>query len=404
MTYELSTPLPSLRLDLDLVEVMPGIVALYDGMGYTDSSIRLPTAMIDLLFQGGSGRTIAEVLSAGGAPEKFVDQTAFIDIVNLLDDEGFFETPEFYRRRDAIHREYNSLPVRPPAHAGYSYPENPNELREVLDQYLAEGSRDIPTTPPTGLFVPHIDPRVGGSTYGPGYNAIRATDADTFVILGVPHTMSYDRFMFSRMDFDTPIGRVETDREFIDDFRRNLSFTLTTDEAAHMNEHSIEFQTIFLRHLFTDRPIRIVPILLGPLSDYVETGHGGVERDEAWGELIQNLKDTAERLGRKVCWIASVDFCHVGRKFGDDYDAKDVFSEVRQHDLALIERAVEGDPDGFIRRLVENQNKYKVCGVSPMHALLRLLGPGKGELYAYDQWDESERDSGVSFASVALYR
>lgn len=404
MIYELSSPLPSLRPDLELVEVMPGIVALYDGMGYTDTSIRLPMTMIDLLLQGGTSETVAEILERGAAAGLVQPAETFLEIVNMLEDEGFFLSPGFFRRRDAIHNEYNALPVRPPAHAGSSYPEDPKELRETLDRFLIEGSADPPKKAAQGIFVPHIDPRIGGNTYGPAYNALRNSDADTFVILGVPHTMSYDRLMFSRMDFDTPIGRVETDREFIKDFREHLSFDLTRDEAAHMNEHSIEFQTIFLRHIFADRPIRIVPILLGSLSDFVESGHGGVERDDAWSEIYENLQATADRLGRKVCWIASVDFCHIGRKFGDSYDATEVFDKVRAHDLKLIEGSVEGDASGFIQPLIENRNEFKVCGVSPMYATLRILGPGPGKLLAYDQWDERERDSGVSFASVALYR
>ena len=402
--YELYSSLPALRPDLELVEIIPGIVALYDGMGYTDTSIRLPMPIVELLLKGGGSATIGEILEEGAGEGNVQSAESFLEVLTMLEEEGFLMTPGFYRRRDALHAEYNALPIRPPAFAGSSYPNDPMELRTTLDRYLAEGSGSPPTRVPRAIFVPHIDPRVGGSTYGPAYNAIRQTDADTFVILGVPHTMQYDRFMFSRMDFDTPIGRLETDREFIEDFREHLSFELTDDEAAHMNEHSIEFQTIFLRHLFPDRPIRIVPILLGSLGEYVESGRGGVERDQAWTELYDNLVATAGRLGRKVCWIASVDFSHVGRKFGDPYDATDVFAEVRAQDLEVIDGAVAGNPEQFLRPFLHNRNRYNVCGISPMYATLRILGPGSGELLAYDQWDERERASGVSFASVALYR
>ena len=289
MSYDISSPLPSLRLDLDIVEVMPGIIALYDGMGYTDTAVRLPMEIIDLLLEGGKGRTIAEVIADGDRNGRPIASERFIEVVNLLETEGFFLSPGFFRRRDAIHREYNRLPVRPPAHAGYSYPDDPVELRRTLDGYLREGAARASDPAPEGIFVPHIDPRVGGQTYGPAYNAIRNSDADTFVVLGVPHTMSYDRVMFSTMDFDTPIGRLETDREFIEEFRRGLSGELTTDQVAHMNEHSIEFQTIFLQHLFGDREIRIVPVLLGPLAEYVESGRGGIDGDAAWSEIYRTF-------------------------------------------------------------------------------------------------------------------
>ncbi|MGE3802712.1 MAG: AmmeMemoRadiSam system protein B, partial [Candidatus Kapaibacterium sp.] len=196
----------------------------------------------------------------------------------------------------------------------------------------------------------------------------------------------------------------ETDREFIAKFRENLSFHLTEDQIAHRIEHSIEFQALFLRHLFPDRPIRIVPILASSLYDYVETGRGGAEEDERLNELYTNLSRTATELNRKVCWIASVDFCHVGRKFGDSFDARTILDKVRRHDERLIEAATECDAGKFLQRLVDVRNEYKVCGVSPMYAMLRAAELKRGELLAYDQWDEEETDSAVSFASMAFYR
>src|SRR5690606_5163468 len=133
--------------------------------------------------------------------------------------------------------------------------------------------------PPIAVIAPHIDFRVGGETYGPAYNALRRSDADTFVVFGVSHQMSYDSFMISSKDFQTPLGTLPTDREFIEHFRAALPFELTRDETAHRREHSIEFQAVFLRHIFPDRDIRIVPILTGSLWEYVEMAKGNAADD-----------------------------------------------------------------------------------------------------------------------------
>lgn len=379
------------------------MIMLYDDLGYTETTVQLPTDIIDHLLSLDGKRTLLEISAHAAREGRPFDTEKFLEVVAILEEEYFLDSPRFYKRREEIHRLYNTLSVRPAAHAGHSYPDDPAELRKTLDEYLANkgGAPDVP--PPLGIFAPHIDPRVGGATYGPAYNALRNSTADTFIILGVPHRMSYDRFMFSTMDFDTPLGVLPTDVEFIEQFRRNLSFTLTQDEIAHKQEHSIEFQAIFLRHIFPDRDIRIVPILAGSLYEYVESGKGNAVDDRQLTELYETLADTARQLGRNVCWIAGVDFCHVGKKFGDSFPARQVLEDVREHDMDLIAEAIKPNPEGFLRRLANVKNGFKVCGVSPMYAMLRSAQPSYGTLLCYDQWDEVERESAVSFASVAFY-
>lgn len=404
MNFTETTPLPPLRYDLEAFEVMPGIIALYDDLGYAEATVQLPDDVIDYLLHMDGRRNVLELASHAAKAQRPFDAEKFLEMVEILEEECFLDTPRYRDRVEGVKLEYNSLTVRPAMHAGSAYPDDPEELRAFLDDCLEQGAPHAPERVPDALFIPHIDPRIGGRTYGAAYTALRESDADTFILLGVPHRISYDRFMVSHMDFDTPLGPVPNDLEFVERFREGLSFPLTEDETAHRIEHSIEFQTIFLRHLFPDRDIRIVPILAGSLHEYVESGRGNAHTDAALTELYERLAATAEELGRKVCWIASVDFCHVGRKFGDSFDARDVLDDVRTHDMRLIDAALSADAEGFLARLVDVRNAYKVCGVSPMYATLRGAGMTRGDLLHYDQWDESERGSAVSFASVALYR
>jgi hypothetical protein len=54
------------------------------------------------------------------------------------------------------------------------------------------------------------------------------------------------------------------------------------EEFLHRNEHSIELQAVFLRHVFgASRPARIVPVLCGPIMDAV-----GERRDPLQAEPI----------------------------------------------------------------------------------------------------------------------
>ena len=404
MNFTETTPLPRLRHDIGIAELIPGIITLYDEMGYTETTVQLPLDVIDYLLYMDGKRNVLELAGHAVQAGRPFDSEKFLEVVEILDEEGFLDTEAFREYQDNVHHEYNSLTVRPPFLAGLSYPEDPDELREMLDELLKGAPDFTGLTIPDGFFIPHIDIRIGGEAYGTAYNALRRTKADTFILLGVPHQMSYDRFMISEKDFDTPLGLVPTDREFIRHFREKLSFDLTTDEIAHRQEHSIEFQTLFLRHLFPDRSICIVPILVGPLFEYVEYGRGGAEKDSALTELYMLLGQTAIELKRNVCWIASVDFCHVGKKFGDPFEGQSVLQSVKEHDERLIQEATRCNAESFLQNLVEVKNHYKVCGVSPMYTMLRAASMQRGELLAYDQWDEVETESSISFASMAFYQ
>jgi len=404
VTFTETTPLPSLRYDLEAFEVMPGMIALYDDLGYAEATVQLSDDVIDYLLHMDGRKNVLELASHAASAGRPIQPDKFLEVVEILEEECFLDTPRYRSRVEQVEREYNGLSVRPPVHAGSAYPDDPKKLRAMLDRCLSDGEIGPDVPAPDALFIPHIDPRLGGGTYGAAYNALRKTDADTFILLGVPHRVSYDRFMVSRMDFDTPLGVVPTDREFVDRFRRSLSFSITDNEIAHRQEHSIEFQAIFLRHVFPDRDIRIVPILAASLHQYVESGKGHAAADSALSELYATLARTGRELGRNVCWIASVDFCHVGRKFGDPFDARDVLDDVRDHDMKLIDAVLRADAEEFLARLVDVRNAYKVCGVSPMYATLRAADLKRGRLLNYDQWDETERNSAVSFAGIALYR
>ncbi len=404
MSYTPSSPLPPVRHDVTAYEFAPGLVSIYDEASYAPNSLRLPTHIVEYLALL-DGERSAEFLSvqAAQAGRSFsIDE--FMEVIDVLEREYFLDSPRFRQYKKEADDEYNNGLIRPAAHAGASYPEDPEELRAMFEKFLVTDKSDAQSRlAPVAIVAPHIDFRVGGESYGPAYNALRRSDADTFVIFGTSHRMSYDAFMISQKDFETPLGVMPTDRELIEKFRSMLPFELTRDESAHRQEHSIEFQAVFLRHIFPERDIKIVPILTGSLFEYVEMGDGNARDDERLTTLYATLVKAAEELGRKVCYIAGADLCHIGRKFGDDFEARKILEEVRDFDYTILEQASRPDPDGFLRELAKVDNRYRVCGVAPIYATLRSARPSTGEVLCYGQWDEHERDSAVTFASVAFY-
>lgn len=405
MFYTSDSPVPPLRRDISGQEILPGLVALYDDMNYADVVARLPMAMIEYLTLLNGHHTpeyIAQQAAGSGREFSLED---FLEVINVLEREYFLESPRFEARREERDREFNDLPTRPAVHAGSSYSDDPEVLRAELDGYLAAGPAHLNgEVAPVAIIAPHIDFRVGGASYGPAYNALRRSDADTFVIFGVSHQMSYDAFMICEKDFETPLGTVPTDRELIARFRERLPFELTRNEIAHRGEHSIEFQAVFLRHIFADRDIRIVPILTGSLYEYVELGDGDASDDVRLTALYDTLDEVGRELGRTVCYIAGADLCHVGKKFGDEFPARDILGELQGHDSETLAHIARPDADGFLRHLARVANRHRVCGVAPIYATLRTARPTRGRVMGYEQWDEAERESAVTFGSVALWK
>src|SRR5262249_55519986 len=123
------------------------------------------------------------------------------------------------------------------------------------------------------LLAPHIDYARGGVSYAWGFKELAdRTDASLFVIVGTSH-YSPERFTLTRQNFKTPLGVVPTDQAFADRLVESYGDGLFDDPFAHVPEHSIELEVVFLQYLFEKvRPIRIVPLVVGSFHDRVESG------------------------------------------------------------------------------------------------------------------------------------
>src|SRR5205823_6661922 len=82
------------------------------------------------------------------------------------------------------------------------------------------------------------------------------------------------RFTLTRKDFQTPLGIVPTDQEYIDRLVGHFGGGLFDDEwLAHLPEHSIELEVVLLQYLnLGRRPIRIVPLVVGSFFDCIAIG------------------------------------------------------------------------------------------------------------------------------------
>jgi AmmeMemoRadiSam system protein B len=333
------------------------------------------------------------------------------ELVTTLDQAYFLDSPRFHEHLRQVREEFHASPVRPPALAGLCYPSEPSALRREIESYFAApdgpgmAAAKASDRALKGLIAPHIDPRRGASAYAYAYGELKAHRPPALVvILGTSHYgAGPELFSATRKDYATPLGVVPTDGGFVDRLsRRYHGGDLFADELLHRNEHSIEFQALFLRWALGRHEFSVVPILVSSFHEMVAKGVAPVD-DKRVGSFIEALSSEIDAEKRDVLIVAGVDFAHVGRKFGDEFTVDGSIAErVRREDHGLIEFITRGDPEGFFADILKDRDARRICGLAPMYTQLQLLKGRPGRLLKYGIAMEPDTGSAVSFASLAI--
>jgi len=73
---------------------------------------------------------------------------------------------------------------------------------------------------------------------------------------------------------------------------------------------------------------------------------------------------------------------------------------VERADRAMLESVLAVDARGFYDQVAADQDARRICGLSPIHALLRVLPAAPGRLLQYRQWPDPE--GAVTFCAVGF--
>ena len=398
------------------------VFALRDPDGFA-SPIVLPHAAAVLASLMDGTRTLAEIQDAFG--RQFGQPVGLADLERLigqLDGRYYLDTDRFRHRWKTEMELFFNSPRRPAAHAGRAYAAEPETLRQQLAGLFTHESGpgapgEASVSPGAnrlcGVLSPHIDLHRGGPAFAWAYKKIiEESDADLFVIFGTAHNPMRSLFSVTRKHFETPLGTVETDKAFIAKLTKKLAATpggqelnLAADELAHRQEHSIEFQAVFLQYLLGDRrPFKIVPVLTGSFHDFVSQNSSPSDSPQV-AAFISAMQQTAAEYAGKICYISGGDLAHIGQRFGDRaFLDKTRLQEQAENDRELLATACRADADGFFRHIAQQQDRNRICGLSPTYTMLEVMRPKRGELLRYDQAVELDGTSCVSFASLAFYR
>jgi AmmeMemoRadiSam system protein B len=366
--------------------------------------------------------TLAEIQTAFQKQTGVTPPLADVEqLIRQLDEAYLLAGARFDRYRQEQTKAYRNNPVRPASHAGAAYSEEPQALREQLAAFFTCDGGPGPIAPDPvpdqsplcGIVCPHIDLRRGGPVFAWAYKQVAERgNADLFVIFGTAHNPMHQPFCVSQKDFDTPLGVVRTDRQFIDRLAQHLASSvagqqveLFEDDLVHRFEHSIEFQATFLQYVLGGkREFRIVPVLTSSFQEFLDDGAQPDESPEVQAFLAAVRAAAAEHPG-SVCYIAGADFAHIGQRFGDEWLLDQArLAEQSENDRRLLKAICRGDWAGFFSQVAAQGDRSRICGLSPTYIMLQAMGSARGELLKYDQAVEPDGTSCVSFASVAFYR
>lgn len=340
--------------------------------------------------------------------EKLQHLVAALKQAYLLDDQDFQD----YLKR--LERQMLEEPVRKAAHAGTSYEADPTRLRQQLDGfYQSPQGAGLPSpvqskaankTRILAAVAPHIDLRVGGPCYTFTYRPLAETEpAEVYVILGTGHSGLINCYSCLPKDFETPLGVVRHDGDFIAELRRRHPYDLLAELLPHRTEHTIEFQTVFLQHLLGGkREFSIVPILCSYAYPMLTDPRFSREKKIILA-FVEALRETIAASKRRVCVIASVDLSHVGPRYGDPQPPDAVFMQrVSEADHQLLGAVEEDNAAEFVEITTRLQDRYRVCGFAPLHTMLATTAAKRGKTLKYDRGVVDDRQSIVTFASAIL--
>ena len=213
------------------------------------------------------------------------------------------------------------------------------------------------------------------------------------------HAGMRDPFALTRKDYDTPLGPARVDRDFVEALAGRARQDCFASELAHRNEHSIEFQAVFLQYLYTGRrDVSVVPVLTSFVHEALARGQAPEDDPRVRG-FLDALAETVAASGRRVAFIAGADLAHMGTRFGDPEPVSAVELErIGREDRAMLESVEAGDAHGFFESVRRDNDRRRICGLSPIYTLLRALGGARGTLRRYGQWPDPE--GVVTFASL----
>jgi len=402
--------IPKLRKDIELIPTYykgERGVLVRDSLGLIKEPIFLQGEILGLMGLIDGRRDIRDIQIELMRQKSgtFISSDEVKNLLAELDSVFILDSENYRQKRDRKISEYSCLGIREAYHAGRSYPQASEELRAYLDSFFhdEEGpDEELKDKKIVALISPHIDLETGRRVYTKAYLTIKNIAPKRIVLLGTGHNLHEFFLALTEKDFETPLGRVMTDKNFIRELKSAGDGAVSPYDIAHRSEHSLEFQLIFLQHIFGSG-FSLIPFLCGSFHKVLDKV---LRPSEIPGvdSFLKVLSGFIKVHASDTLLVAGVDFSHIGPKFGHSERASSMLLEAKNHDRVLIDAICRGKVEDFWTETREVKDRYNICGFSTIACLLEIIEGTQGQLLAYDVWQEEPTQSAVSFAAIAFGR
>jgi len=397
------------------VEILPAkdkereLILLKDNEGITNQVIVMPVETIALIQFFDGQNSIKDIQNQIlKLTNHLVSEYEIIEFVKQLEQANFLENEKVNEIRKKLYEEFKNSSVRKAIHKGLSYPENILELSSFMAKFLKIEETKFPTQTIIGAISPHIDLIRGSSIYAKTYSELqKSVIPDIVIAFGVSHKGGVSPFIFTKKEYETPYGNIQVDNDLYMKFKEVLWYEPDEEEFFHKDEHSLEFQALWLKYIWRDKTPKWLPILVTDFERFCEKNPPSkieyIEKFFSSAEII--LKELLNQ-NKKVLILAGVDFSHVGPRFGDDIEiTPEIKKTIEKYDKKILNLALELKADEFFLSVVETENETNICGLSATYSALRFIKSinqnARGKLLDYSQADDPFGGF-VSFASVVF--
>eukprot|EP00826_Nyctotherus_ovalis_P040618 TRINITY_DN4020_c0_g1_i2.p1 TRINITY_DN4020_c0_g1~~TRINITY_DN4020_c0_g1_i2.p1 ORF type:complete len:297 (-),score=74.56 TRINITY_DN4020_c0_g1_i2:596-1486(-) len=280
-------------------------------------------------------------------------------------------------------------------HAGSWYTSNPKTLKSSLSKFLEGAEKKYKGT---GLVKYVIGPHAGfdycAETAAYAYKCVDPDKYRRVILMGPSHYVHINYCALTKCTvYETPLGNMEVDTETVNKLLKVKGFK-QMDIDVDEQEHSLEMHLPFLKQIFGNRKVLLVPIMVGSITE---------DQEKSYGETLAEFMKDDETL-----FAVSSDFCHWGMRFGYTYYRKEdgkIFESIEKLDRRAMDAIEKNDPKAVADYFDETDNT--ICGRHPIAiAINALQATGcafETKFVHYSQSEQVTSRSGSSVSYAAAY-
>jgi len=387
---------------------------LQDPLMLSENSILIPAPIVPLLRILDGTKDINEIktsLQTSVGLDLSIQKIQ--DLLDQLDRAFLLDNSNLKQIVLKSTEEYRNTPNRLMMHSGTVYPEDKDKAMEMISGFCEKNSMSSPSLDTgvlAGMLSPHIDFARGGDTYAAIWQAAAPSlqDIELVIIFGTDHYGGVSTITPTLQNYATPFGVLKTDVSIVKKLVEKLGHeTILAEELHHRSEHSIELASIWMHAFMKGISFRTIPVLCGSFYKYIENEEQP-DKNPVIDETIDILSETMQ--DRRTLIIAAGDLAHVGPVFGDNsHMVAASRHSLGLHDDESIAAICEGDADLFLQISRLEEDKRRICGLSPIYMMLKTIEraynkKSKGFSMGYDQCPADVKGGSlVSITGALLY-